>query len=302
MSPGCHISVGIRAPRWHDGFRCAGRSRSPTVAPGSRSPRTRFAAFPCGARVWARRGSRPTPGSAATARWSCPRRPGGRRGCAGRRCAAPHRGRTSRPTACPGSRSCTRRSAPAFELSVDAKTSRGHRADARGGIDVRAHDALDRLWVCSPYAELLFACGRSAARCSSCIPTPGRASATARASRVATSGARCRRDQLPPHRVDRGPRVAVPPLRRARVRLGRARGTSPPGLLAMGIDAVYCDRPDRMVEHGRGMGHRVAGAGQKVCRRFNGQIRMKTRPTMLLFGIAPNSRESRGARLSPITK
>jgi glycerophosphoryl diester phosphodiesterase len=131
-----------------------------------------------------------------------------------------------------------------FELSVDVKDP----AAARGLVDVaRRHDALEHLWVCSPHVDELVAL-RDESRVHLVHSTHKRAIGRA-VERHAHELAEQRIDAINLHHSEWTAGL-VSLFHRFGVRTfawdtQEARHIR--AVLGMGIDAVYCDRPDRMV-------------------------------------------------------
>ena len=213
---------GAAAP-WHDAWSWRS-SPSPTVAPGSRSPRTRSRRS--GARSTpGATGSRPTCGSRPTARSCAPTIPSSAGACAAARSRSTH-GRRARGL---------RRAPPGRRLRRARHRVRvlGRREDGRGGAGRSSR---------SP-ARTTRSSGSGCARptsscCGRCADEPAvklvhsrsarRHRGAARTPRVRPRRDRHRRDEPAPHRMDGRAGVAVPPLRRARVRVGHAGGAPPP--------------------------------------------------------------------------
>jgi glycerophosphoryl diester phosphodiesterase len=132
----------------------------------------------------------------------------------------------------------------AYECSVDVKTA----AAAVGLIEVaRAHDALERLWVCSPDVALLRSL-REEKRVR-LVHSERRTAIRAPLERHAFELAAAGIDAMNLHHTEWSAglvslfhrfEVKAFAWDTQEVRQLRA-------VLAMGIDAVYCDRPDRMV-------------------------------------------------------
>jgi glycerophosphoryl diester phosphodiesterase len=132
----------------------------------------------------------------------------------------------------------------AYECSVDVKTA----AAADGLVDVaRAHDALERLWVCSPDVELLRTL-RAEPRVK-LVHSDRRTAIGPPLERHAFDLAEAGIDAMNFHHTEWTAGLVALFHRfevkafawdTQEVRHIRA-------VLAMGIDAVYCDRPDRMV-------------------------------------------------------
>jgi glycerophosphoryl diester phosphodiesterase len=132
----------------------------------------------------------------------------------------------------------------AYECSVDVKTA----AAAVGLIEVaRAHDALERLWVCSPDVALLRSL-RDEKRVQ-LVHSERRTAIRAPLERHAYELAAAGIDAMNLHHTEWSAglvslfhrfEVKAFAWDTQEVRQLRA-------VLAMGIDAVYCDRPDRMV-------------------------------------------------------
>jgi glycerophosphoryl diester phosphodiesterase len=132
----------------------------------------------------------------------------------------------------------------AFECSVDVKS-----ADAADGlVDVgRAHDALERLWVCSPDVDLLRAL-RPETRVK-LVHSDRRSSIGPPLERHAFDLSSAGIDAMNLHHTEWSAGL-VSLFHRFDVR-AFAWDTQEVrhlrAVLGMGIDAVYCDRPDRMV-------------------------------------------------------
>jgi glycerophosphoryl diester phosphodiesterase len=132
----------------------------------------------------------------------------------------------------------------AYECSVDVKTA----AAAVGLVEVaRAHDALERLWVCSPDVALLRSL-RDEKRVR-LVHSERRTAIRAPLERHAFELAAAGIDAMNLHHTEWSAglvslfhrfEVKAFAWDTQEVRQLRA-------VLAMGIDAVYCDRPDRMV-------------------------------------------------------
>lgn len=132
----------------------------------------------------------------------------------------------------------------AYECSVDVKT-----ADAAEGLleVARAHDALERLWVCSPDTELLHSL--RAEKRVKLVHSDRKNSIGAPLERHAFDLAEAGIDAMNFHHTEWTAGL-VSLFHRFEVRAfawdtQEARHIR--AVLAMGIDAVYCDRPDRMV-------------------------------------------------------
>jgi glycerophosphoryl diester phosphodiesterase len=132
----------------------------------------------------------------------------------------------------------------AFECSVDVK-----RADAAEGLVAvgRAHDALERLWVCSPDVDLLRSL-RPEHRVK-LVHSDRRSSIGTPLERHAFDLSSAGIDAMNLHHTEWSAGL-VSLFHRFDVR-AFAWDTQEVrhirAVLAMGIDAVYCDRPDRMV-------------------------------------------------------
>jgi glycerophosphoryl diester phosphodiesterase len=132
-----------------------------------------------------------------------------------------------------------------YECSVDVKTE-----PAAGGlIEVaRAHDALERLWVCSPDVALLRTLRQEEARVK-LVHSERRTAISAPLERHAFELASAGIDAMNLHHTEWSAGL-VSLFHRFEVR-AFAWDTQEVrhlrAVLAMGIDAVYCDRPDRMV-------------------------------------------------------
>jgi glycerophosphoryl diester phosphodiesterase len=132
----------------------------------------------------------------------------------------------------------------AYECSVDVKTA----AAAEGLVDVaRTHDALERLWVCSPDTELLRSL-RDEKRVK-LVHSDRKNSIGTPLERHAFDLAEAGIDAMNFHHTEWTAGL-VSLFHRFGVRAfawdtQEARHIR--AVLAMGIDAVYCDRPDRMV-------------------------------------------------------
>ncbi|MGZ4691980.1 MAG: glycerophosphodiester phosphodiesterase [Acidimicrobiia bacterium] len=132
----------------------------------------------------------------------------------------------------------------AYECSVDVKTA----GAAAGLVEVaRAHDALERLWVCSPDTELLRAL-RAETRVK-LVHSDRKSSIGTPLERHAFDLAEAGIDAMNFHHTEWTAGL-VSLFHRFEVR-AFAWDTQETrhirAVLAMGIDAVYCDRPDRMV-------------------------------------------------------
>jgi glycerophosphoryl diester phosphodiesterase len=132
----------------------------------------------------------------------------------------------------------------AFECSVDVKSSEA----ADGLVDVgRAHDALERLWVCSPDVDLLRRLRLEPQV--KLVHSDRRASISAPLERHAFDLSTAGIDALNLHHTEWTAGL-VSLFHRFDVRAFAWDAQEVRHLravLAMGIDAVYCDRPDRMV-------------------------------------------------------
>ena len=132
----------------------------------------------------------------------------------------------------------------AYECSVDVKTA----AAAEGLVEVgRAHDALERLWVCSPDTELLRAL-RPEPRVK-LVHSDRRNSIGPPLERHAFDLAEAGIDAMNFHHTEWTAGL-VSLFHRFGVRAfawDTQESRQIRAVLAMGIDAVYCDRPDRMV-------------------------------------------------------
>jgi glycerophosphoryl diester phosphodiesterase len=132
----------------------------------------------------------------------------------------------------------------AYECSVDVKTA----AAAEGLVEVaRAHDALERLWVCSPDVELLRML-RAEPRVK-LVHSDRRTAIGPPLERHAFDLAEVGIDAMNFHHtewtaglVSLFHRFGVSAFAWDTQEVRHLRA-----VLAMGIDAVYCDRPDRMV-------------------------------------------------------
>jgi glycerophosphoryl diester phosphodiesterase len=132
-----------------------------------------------------------------------------------------------------------------YECSVDVKT-----ADAAGGlIEVaRAHGALDRLWICSPDVALLRTLRADEPRVK-LVHSERRTAISTPLERHAFELASAGIDAMNLHHTEWSAGL-VSLFHRFEVR-AFAWDTQEVrhlrAVLAMGIDAVYCDRPERMV-------------------------------------------------------
>jgi glycerophosphoryl diester phosphodiesterase len=131
-----------------------------------------------------------------------------------------------------------------FELSVDVK-----RADAARPLlaVAEANEALERLWVCSPEVELLVSL-RDKKRVR-LVHSERRRSIVAPLERHASDLANAGIDAMNMHHTEWTPGL-VSLFHRFDIRAFAWDAQEVRHLravLAMGIDAVYCDRPDRMV-------------------------------------------------------
>ena len=132
-----------------------------------------------------------------------------------------------------------------YECSVDVKT-----ADAAGGlIEVaRAHGALDRLWICSPDVALLRTLREDEPRVK-LVHSERRTAISTPLERHAFELASAGIDAMNLHHTEWSAGL-VSLFHRFEVR-AFAWDTQEVrhlrAVLAMGIDAVYCDRPERMV-------------------------------------------------------
>ncbi|HEY5170146.1 MAG TPA: glycerophosphodiester phosphodiesterase [Acidimicrobiia bacterium] len=132
-----------------------------------------------------------------------------------------------------------------YECSVDVKT-----ADAAGGlIEVaRAHDALERLWICSPDVALLRSLRQEEKRVK-LVHSERRTAISAPLERHAFVLASAGIEAMNLHHTEWSAGL-VSLFHRFEVR-AFAWDTQEVrhlrAVLAMGIDAVYCDRPERMV-------------------------------------------------------
>jgi glycerophosphoryl diester phosphodiesterase len=132
-----------------------------------------------------------------------------------------------------------------YECSVDVKT-----ADAAGGlIEVaRAHGALDRLWICSPDVALLRTLREDEPRVK-LVHSERRTAISAPLERHAFELASTGIDAMNLHHTEWSAGL-VSLFHRFEVR-AFAWDTQEVrhlrAVLGMGIDAVYCDRPERMV-------------------------------------------------------
>ncbi len=222
-----------------------GRSPSPTAAPAPTAPRTRSppsgVALEPGARGL-ETDARLTADGEVVLVHDAVARAGWRRERVAQSDAPP----SWRSSTSPGSPTSTPCSAPTTS-SRSTCTTRPRAACSSTWPGPRAR--LDRLWVCSSKTALLEKLGARAPEAQLVhsirrrrvdIPLERHAAHLAEAGIGVVQHA--------PHRLDRGPGRAVPPLRRARVRLGRRRRcVTSASVLAMDIDAVYSDHVDRMV-------------------------------------------------------
>lgn len=132
-----------------------------------------------------------------------------------------------------------------YECSVDVKTT-----EAAGGlIEVaRAHDALERLWICSPDVVLLRTLRQEEGRVK-LVHSERRTAISAPLERHAFELASAGIDAMNLHHTEWSAGL-VSLFHRFEVR-AFAWDTQEVrhlrAVLAMGIDAVYCDRPERMV-------------------------------------------------------
>jgi glycerophosphoryl diester phosphodiesterase len=134
-----------------------------------------------------------------------------------------------------------------FELSVDLKEPSAEAAAALIAV-AAAHDALERLWLCSPDAELLQEV-RDANSIVKLVHSERRRAITTPLERHAFDLSNGRIDAMNLHHTDWTAGL-VSLFHRFEVRAFAWDTQETRHLraaLRMGIDAVYCDRPDRMV-------------------------------------------------------